>query len=525
MGALLYITKRSFINKLKKALTKPTSLLLIIACILYAIFIIFGMGKFIGMVHFDSAKGLIVIITIWTLYIFLSNFASYSSRKGIIFRPGHAHFVFPSPLSPKAILLHSAWMNYLVSVGVSILFLVGGIGVFGVEPWKMFLFFLVECGLEIVLEVSVMIFLYTNDKIPAKAIKWLGTGIKVFLVGVAVFIVLYFKKFGLSIEAASAFIDWPGLQMIPVVGWNIAVYRLILMGPELLNVICSVLYLLTVIVMFLVAWKMKCEGGYYEDAAKFADDYAEMRKRKVNGEMVMGIGEKKKRFRRVNEGIKATGAKAIFYRQLLEYKKEKYFIFSKMTLLILVLGIFLSRAIRNSALKSGVPEIFLMGIIAYITLVFSGYLGKWENELKNPYLFLIPDSPVRKLWYATLMEHVKALIDGCIFCIPICIVWGIHPLQAVLAILTYTVLQANRMYIRVVAQCLLGDSLGKTGQDIVRAVMQMAVIGIGVAISAVAGIMVDLDLVFPIILIYSMIVTVAIGLLASIRFSSMEQLV
>ena len=65
--------------------------------------------------------------------------------------------------------------------------------------------------------------------------------------------------------------------------------------------ICTVLYLLTVAVMITAAVRMKCDGDYYEDAAKFADDYAEMRRRKVNGEMVMSIGEKKKRFRRVKD--------------------------------------------------------------------------------------------------------------------------------------------------------------------------------------------------------------------------------
>ena len=52
----------------------------------------------------------------------------------------------------------------------------------------------------------------------------------------------------------------------------------------------------------------------------------------------------------------------------------------------------------------------------------------------------------------------------------------------------------------------------------------MTILGIGAAISVVAGLVISIDLVFPIILIYSMIVTVAIGLLASIRFHSMEQL-
>lgn len=67
----------------------------------------------------------------------------------------------------------------------------------------------------------------------------------------------------------------------------------------------------------------------YEDAAKFADDYAEMRRRKVNGEMVMSMGEKKKRFRRVKDTYKGTGAKAIFYRQLLEYKRKSILYFPK----------------------------------------------------------------------------------------------------------------------------------------------------------------------------------------------------
>ena len=524
MKALLYLTRRSFINNLKKAVKKPASLLVIIICIVYAIFVAVMLGQLVTKVHFSSAKGLTIIITLWTLYIFLSNFASYASKKGVLFKPSHAHFVFTAPISPKKILLHSAWMNYLLTIVVSILFLIAGLTVFGIPPWKMILFFLVECVVETVFEVSVMIFLYTNDKIPAKVMKGVSTGIKVFLVAVAVVIVVYFKKQGISLETAAAFFDWPGLQMIPVVGWNIAAYRLILLGPDMLNVICTVLYLLTVAGMILAAIRMKCDGDYYEDAAKFADDYAEMRKRKVNGEMVMGIGEKKKRFRRVNDTFKGTGAKAIFYRQLLEYKKEKYFIFSKMTLLCLAIAVLLSRVMKDSAMKSGMPEMYMLGIIMYMTLILTGDLGKWENELKTPYLFLIPDSPVRKLWYATLMEHIKALVDGCIFCIPLSVAWGIGPVQTILAILTYAVLQANRLYTKVIAQCLLGDTMGKTGQDFVRAIIQMTVLGIGIAIAVAAGFMVNIDLVFPIIFIYSMIITVVIGLLASIRFYSMEQL-
>ena len=52
----------------------------------------------------------------------------------------------------------------------------------------------------------------------------------------------------------------------------------------------------------------------------------------------------------------------------------------------------------------------------------------------------------------------------------------------------------------------------------------MFVLGIGVGIAALAGILIGMDLVFPIALIYSIIVTVIIGLIAAIRFDSMEQM-
>ncbi len=525
MRALLYLTKRSMVNNLKRAVKKPATLLLILICVGYAVFLVQIGFTAARKLRFDSAKGLAVIVTVWALYVFFADFLSYASRKGVLFKTGQTHFVFPAPISPKLVLIYSAWMNYIMSVGIYLLFTFAGATVFGVVWWKMVLFLVLGCGLELVLECCTMIILYTNERISAKVLKGICNGIKLFLIGLTLLIVYYFWKNGITVQTVFAFFDWDVLQMIPVVGWNIALYRLLLLGPTMLNLICSALYIGCAISLFVVAFRMKCEGGYYEDAAKFADDYAEMRQRSKNGEMVMGIGEKKKKFRKVRWEFSANGAKAVFYRQLLEYKKEKYFIFSKMTLLSLFLAAVMSFALRDAAQKTGRPELVLLGVIAYVTLVMTGYLGKWENELKNPYLFLIPDSPFKKIWYATLMEHVKALADGILICIPIGIIWKIHPIFVVQCILIYTVLQANRLYLKVIAQWLVGELLGKTGQELIRALMQMLILGLGAGIAVLVGIVINLNLIFPILLIYSLLATILIGLLAAIRFDSMEQMV
>lgn len=525
MKALMYLTKRSMINNLKKAVHKPATLLLIIFCIAYGVFLVWTLGMLALDMHFDSAQGLVVIVTVWTLYMFLANFLAYSSRKGIIFRPGHTHFVFTAPINPKIVLLHSAWMNYISSLVADLLFMFAGMTVFGVAPWKMILFFLAGFGLELMFECSLMVWLYANDNLPEKVLKILSWVIKGFLAAITLVIVLYFRREGISLASAAAFFDWPVLQMIPFVGWNIAFYRLILLGPTVLNMVCAALYLISVLGMFTMAYRMKCDGGYYEEAAKFADDYAEMKQKKNNGEFVTGVGEKKRSFRKVNDSYQAQGAKAIFFRQLLEYKKEKYFIFSKMTIMCLVIAAIMAFSMKEGAVESGVPQFFLLGIVAYVTLIMTGYMGKWEKELQNPYLFLIPDKAYKKLWYATAMEHVKALLDGVIMCVPIGIMWGVEPVYIILTILIYTVLQANRLYMRVLAQCLVGNLLGKAGQSIIRALLQMFLLGIGVMIALIIGMLVNINLVFPIVLVYTLIVTILVGLIASVRFDTMEQLV
>ena len=525
MKALIYLTKRSFINNLKRAVKKPSTLIALIFGIVYGVFIIFSLGIMAIGVHIDSAKGLLAILTVWSIYEIFGNFLGYSSRKGIIFRPGHAHFVFTAPSDPKLVLISSAWMNYLFSIIVWILIGIGSMTVFRIPILSAVVILLAGCVLELAFEVSVMIFLYTNDRVSEKVMKGIRMGIKIFLIACALAVILYFRKNGLTLDSVWTLLDMPGLQMIPALGWQIAIYRLILLGPTTLNVICSLLYLVMVAVSVMAAIRMKCDGGYYEEAAKFADDYADLKKRQKNGEMVFGLSGKKRSFRRVREKIAGKGAQAIFYRQLLEYKKERFFIFDKITLISLILAFVFSYSLGDPAADSGAGQLFLLGVVAYVSLVMSGYLGKWESELKNPYLFLVPDTPLRKMWYATLMEHIKAFVNGCIICIPIGIFWHVNPVEIIFCILIYVVIQADRLYTTVLAQCLLGDVFGKTGQNVLRMFIQTALLGVGAAVAVIVGIFVNMDFIFPIVLIYSMMVTVAMAVLASLRFDTMEQLV
>lgn len=521
MKAMIYVTKRSMINKIKAAMKKPITFFYLILGIAYFAFILYGGSIWIQNMRLTSLSGFILILTVWTFFMFLSNFVTYAKRKGILFKASHTQFIFTAPISPKAVLLYTAGKNFILSFLVSILFTIGGITVFEVPAGKMVLFFLVSFVLEVIFEASLVIVLYGNEKISAQMISVLCKMIYAFIISVVLFLGAYFYVKGFTIENAMNLVDFTPLQMIPVVGWNVAAFRLVLLGPTIVNVVCTVLYIGIVMVMLFIAFKMECFGGYYEDAAKFANDYAEAKARSKQGEATFSIG-KKKQFKNIKMDYHATGAKAIFYRQVLEYKKEKFFIFGMSS--VICAGItFVSIKFLGEPTKVS-PSFYLLGILVYIVFLTSAYSGKWEKELQNPYLFLIPDHARKKLWYATAMEHIKALIDASIIVIPITIAWKLPIIHALCSIAVFVVLQANKLYMKVLLEALIGDSFSKTIKGIIQMVTQLSIMLIGIAAAAIAGIFISFNLVFPIILIYSMIVTVMIALLAATRFETMEQL-
>ena len=72
MNALIYLTKRTIINHLKQAVKKPLTLFLVIFGAAYACMALFGFHIIIQELHISSVTGLVVVITFWTLYTFIS---------------------------------------------------------------------------------------------------------------------------------------------------------------------------------------------------------------------------------------------------------------------------------------------------------------------------------------------------------------------------------------------------------------------------------------------------------------------
>ncbi|MCI5493547.1 MAG: putative ABC exporter domain-containing protein [Lachnospiraceae bacterium] len=524
MSSLAYLYRTSMKNKIKKALKRPATYIAAVFILFYIVMIYVSMGSIVIDFGVDNPKGLATILSLLVFYLIPADMLAYIKRKGVIFQKADVHFIFPSPENPKRVLLAAGMRSFITTAIAAVLALMFGLIYFHVPPVRMVGYMLFLMVLQNLLEGSIMVICYANETIPDQFFTVLKYIFYVLMSVFALVAVYLLWKKGAHLNVLTEYIQLPVIQLIPLVGWAIAVTQFILTGPTLCNVICLVLYLLTIFVLFCYARKMTCTGAYYEDAMSFAEEFAIRKARAQKGEV--STGKKKKYLKKASIEYKGVYGKAIFYRQLLEYKKNRFFIFGWNSLLCLGIGIVIAVVgVRGVFDEFGAGKVFAIpAVVSYILFIFSGYATKWSKELENPYTFLIPDSGIHKLWYATKVEHIRSLVDGCLITLPGAVALGLSPVITILTVLLYMCLIANKLYLNMLSDALLGKMLGSTAKSFLRVLLQGFVILIGIVAAAIGGIALGVEAGFFLMILIVTVITLAAALGASISFERMESL-
>ena len=66
--------------------------------------------------------------------------------------------------------------------------------------------------------------------------------------------------------------------------------------------------------------------------------------------------------------------------------------------------------------------------------LFTVALGKWVKELRYPYIYMVPESPFKKLLFCLGESLVKALIEALLLFVPLGIIQGFSPVETVMCI-------------------------------------------------------------------------------------------
>ncbi|KAB1439943.1 putative ABC exporter domain-containing protein [Candidatus Galacturonibacter soehngenii] len=522
MRVLLYLFVKTTKNRIKKSLKKPATYLWAVFAVAYIAMIVGSLGTLIDTMKLGNPQGYTLIASLGIFFFLPANIVTYAKRKGLIFKQSEVHFVFPSPVSPKWVLLYAKIKQILLALLLNSIIAVVGVIYFNLSILQMLLYFVLAFVVESILECSLTIILYGNETLSKKHLTLLCRSLYLIIAALLGFGAYLFFKYQASWEIVQLFLSHPVVQSVPIIGWNIAFLRLIILGPTTLNVIGTILYVLTTLVLFVMAYKMKCGGEYYEDAMQFADDYAVRIAKNKKGEMGLPF---KQKLGKATIVYKGKYAKAIFYRQLLEYKKNRFFIFGVVSLVNLIAGVAIAVfGYYNYDEVKEMSAFIIPGVSAYITFIFSGYATKWGKEISHPYTFLLPDSPARKLWYATLVEHIRALVDGALITIPASIFLRLNLIQIILSILVYMCLQANKLYLNVVTDAVIQRFLGTVGKQMFRVFVQGMIIGICALSAVLGGAFFRIEVGYLFMIIISVAITALLAVIASKSFENMESI-
>lgn len=521
MGAIKYLYLHTLKNKTKQALRKPITYFYIGLIVFYMTLVPLGFGEMAGDLGVANPFGMAGIFTAIGFWLVPGNIIAYAKRKGLVFRSSDVHFMFPCPISPKLILLYAHIRNLFMQILVTVFAVVCGGVVFKVALWKLAIYAVFALVVENIFEACTMMLIYGTEKLGEKQLDWIRKGAYALVGALVVIGFVYYLREGLSMQTVKNYLHSEAIQMVPVVGWYTSVIHLLFVGPSAINIAGTAAYVLMTIIVLIMAIRMKCSGNYFEDAMKFADDYEELLDKRKQGNNETRLGKKQK-FGKATVTWKGSGAKAIYYRQLLEYKKTRFFIFDITSLFFLLAGIGIAILYVREGGFGDITEYVIPLASGYLVFVFTALNGKWARELKSPYTYLIPGSDFAKLWNATKIQVLQSFLNAVVITLPGAIVMKLGPWVTVFCIIFTTLVAANKLYVLAVAEIVTGNALGNVGKQFFQMLVQGFVLGFAVLGAVVGHYIGGLELSYAIMDIVLLVITALFMVLASLNFYRME---
>lgn len=384
------------------------------------------------------------------------------STGSTFFTMGDVNNFFVSPISPKKILIYGIGKQLATS-----LFLVVCFSAYGSMALKMFDLsaqsaLLLVGGIALMLFMVQMITLLIFCLCSARPV--ISNYLKYFIYALALYALVTTIAFmfinGMTLENLYTAISQPYLQYAPVIGWVHGFVFGLIEGKALSVSIYGGLLALCIVISIVIFSRTKLD--YYEDVLQNAESYYEFRENIRTGTVSdkMMLGSKKIALRK--KGIqKGRGASAIFYKHLREgHRRSRFMFFNINTVVLIGVAVVIGLVMENIFGSAQRPtDIYIAAavICAYIQFFFSA-AGDWVKELNKPYIFLIPDSPVKKLIMAGATSIIKPFVDGAIAFFVLYLLIGGHFLDAVSCMAVYGSFGCIYISSNILAQRIVGIS-------------------------------------------------------------------
>ncbi|MBX4262312.1 putative ABC exporter domain-containing protein [Clostridium estertheticum] len=458
MKPLFYILRKSIKNWLLELKRHPAKLVVYIVCLIFLIFLLFtnkdsNRAKSIlnPMLYSTIVGCFILLFTVPDLY-------SSTNKGATFFRGADINLVFTSPTSLQKVLAYGFIKQIYASFIAVFFILFQSYSISRFSNIKSYGITVIMFGLFIMLIFTsiLKILLYS---IASKSVKnktllrniFKGLGV---IILIAYFIELYVTKS--PGKAIMSMLNSPIIPYIPVYGWVREIIMASMNGISTVFIIYTILIIALGAICCYIIYSMKLD--YYEDVLASTGYKETAISASRNGEIISMKSGKKPRVRKVQYTRKGKFASAIFWRQILEYKKTGFGLINVGTIIYAVIAI-------TAGLFSPFKDLaIILGGMIYLQLIFN-FANKWRKDLTNQYIYMIPDHSFKKIIYVTAFDNIKNFIDGIIVFVITGILFKSSVMLIILNIVAFGSIGSLFIYGGILTRRLLGggDNIVTTG--------------------------------------------------------------
>ncbi len=517
MRALIYLVIRQLINRILSLKKKPGLLILysfIFLMIIGSVIVLLVFGNQMDTGSLADERIIFLILAGFSLFFLYTFVLSGLSTGSSLFSMADVGHLFAAPISPKKILLY----GLVSTLGKSLL---GSVFIFYqvINLKTHFGYGMREiCALFIIFTVMMLfcqllaigIYIFSNGNRARKRIVniLLYTTIAVVLCGVL--LIQRQEQTGLW-EAVLRTAESTWFGYIPVAGW-VTMFFIGTVQSSVLSVVVPLVFFLVAGIL-LISLLTAGKADYYEDVLLYTEYTFQTKLAVKEGRNIPRQTAKKTNIKEEDHGIgRGSGANTLLFRHLHEMKRKSKFIFvDKYTIFMAAaMGI----AAYNFRTKEA-PEFagyIVLGVSVYIQY-FLTIMGKLKIELIKPYIYLIPETSLKKVLYASATSLIKPCFDGVIAFLIFAVISGTNILTGLVFALAYAASGAVFVGMTILYQRVLGGQPNLMLTAFIGIGFLMAVMAPSIGASIAAAFLLPKALNFMVMLPYAVFCLMFAGIL------------
>lgn len=445
MSALVYLVRIQLKNMVLNVFRHPAKLIAYIFLIAFIGYTVFSGGsREPDSFHVDLRLlhgiylAILLVLSVFTLQSGLKSGSTFFGMPDV-------NLLFVSPIHPKTILQYGL-IKQMSSMLLMVLFLLFYspmlANTFGLQVTDTLL---LAVGLGVILLltqfISMLIYNVCNGSSSRRSVAKML--IYIFAAAPVLAVAAMSLQNERSFEGLLLAVSNPVLEWLPVVGWLKGMVFAMIEGnaPDVL-----LFGALTAGSLVLSIWLLiRSNADYYEDVLQSTELTFQAKQVLQEKQDPMGVPGLIRNIKVKREGIgRGFGASTFFYKHMCEIRRKNRFgLLTTSTLLIALLSLAVAMFIQTMSVREGDPVTgesligIILGIQLYLLFLFKVSGDDWLNEMKKPYIFLVPAPAFSKLLWACMTSILKPVLDSVLTFLLLWLYLRINIMYPVVAMLVY----------------------------------------------------------------------------------------